>query len=96
MVDKDRNHFDVLRKKRQLYSIGISIINTESVPYKASEFSTLIYFNYTKKHLKAPLETLLLGFVELDEFMEMDSDELYDFFTIRNSKYSKYLIRPIE
>ncbi len=86
-----RAHFEADRQKGKLFKIGITLLGTKEAKFDDDEFSTLLVFNYTDKPVKAPLETTLLGFVELDEFLALDTIGLYKTFARRFKRYSNRL-----
>jgi hypothetical protein len=89
-----RSHFEAEKQKRKLYEIGVLLLDTRDAKYTENEFSTVIIFNYTEKPLKAPLEMMLLGFVELDEFLGLDVNALYELFVLRYKRYITRLKKP--
>lgn len=89
-----RSRHEVDRQKSILHEIGIHLVKTEQSEYNNDEFSTVLKFNFTPKPLKNSLETTLLGFEELDEFIAYDSKELYHFFEHRFPQHLNRMINP--
>lgn len=92
---QDRTHFEADRQKKKLQEIGISLRLTKSVEFKGNEFSTVLVFDFMNKPLKEPLETMLIGFEELDEFLAHDVNGLYKLFASRFNKYKGRLRSPV-
>ena len=89
-----RSHFEAERQKRKLWQINISLLETRQATYKDDEFSTILVFNFTERPLKSSLEMMLLGYVELDEFLKLDVHGLYALMSFRYKNYIGRLNKP--
>ena len=91
---QERSQYEASRRKRDLYQIGIALNEIKRDEYTVDEFSTVLVFNYLSRPVKTHLQTKLLGFAELDEFLSLDLPGLHRYFERRFPQYRTRLIIP--
>lgn len=90
----ERSPLEAERQKRRLYEINVVLLEVDKQPYGKTEFSTVLTFNYLTRPVKNPLKMILLGFVELDDFVKQDTAGLYTEFAHRYRRHLKRLKKP--